>query len=176
MFLAGAHDLTVDTKNRLSIPFAIRRKLSEELDGHSFYVMPGRRKGTLALYPEKYFERLRSEVPPDDALTDEAYEWRQFEYANSPLLEPDNQGRVLFPERMLRRAGLERDVTLLGVRDHLELWSRKDYEAFEAAMWDAYPERRTRAIEEVKQLVPAGKTGATPMETSANERATGLGS
>ena len=82
MFLAGTHELTIDAKNRLSIPFAIRRKLSED-DGHSFYVVPGRRDRTLALYPEKYYERLRAELPEDESLSDDAYTCRLFEFCPS---------------------------------------------------------------------------------------------
>lgn len=154
MFLAGTHELSIDSKNRLSIPFAIRRKLSEERDGHSFYVMPGRRRGTLAFYPEKYYERLRANLPDDDALSDAAYAYRQFEYSQSALLDPDSQGRVLIPDRLLKRAGLEREAVLIAVRDHLELWRRDDFEQFESQMWPEYPEQRTRAVEEMKQLAP----------------------
>jgi MraZ protein len=152
MFLAGTHELTIDNKNRLSIPFAIRRKLNEERDGHAFYVMPGRRKGTLALYPEKYYEQLRGEVPGDDSLSDEAYAYRQFEYSQSALLDPDSQGRVLIPERLLKKAGLDKDVVLIAVRDHLELWRQADFEAFEGGMWPDYPQQRAKAIAEQKQL------------------------
>ena len=69
MFLAGTHELTIDSKKRLSIPFVIRKKLDGERDGHSFYVVPGRRRGTLALYAEKYYERLRADLPADDSLS-----------------------------------------------------------------------------------------------------------
>lgn len=153
MFLVGTHELTVDSKNRLSIPFAIRRKLNEERDGHSFYVVPGRRKGTLALYPEKYYERLLADSPDDESLSDEAYEYRLFEYSRSALLDPDSQGRILIPERLLDRAGIGKEVTLIAVRDHLELWSRDAFAEFEDSMWPEYPEKRARAVQEMKAVV-----------------------
>jgi MraZ protein len=43
-------------------------------------------------------------------------------------LEWDKQGRVLMPEKTLRRTNVGKDVTLIGVRDHLELWNRGDWE------------------------------------------------
>lgn len=155
MFLAGTHELSIDNKNRLSIPFAIRRKLSEERDGHSFYIVPGRRPRTLALYPEKYYEQTRAHLPPDDALTDEAFAFRQFESSQSALLDPDGQGRVLIPERLLKRAGIDKDVVLIAVRDHLELWRRDEFESFEASMWPSYPEQRAKAVQEMKHLAKA---------------------
>ena len=33
------------------------------------------------------------------------------------------------PEKALRRASIEKEVTLIGSRDHLELWNRADWEA-----------------------------------------------
>ncbi len=152
MFLVGAFNLSIDPKNRLSIPFAIRRKLSEERDGHSFYVLPGRRPGTLALYAEKYYERIQEHQPADDRLSDAAYAYRQFEFSQSALLDPDGQGRILIPERLLKRVGLGRHVVLIAVRDHLELWRPEDFAAFEESMWPDYPQKRARAMEEVGRL------------------------
>lgn len=165
MFLAGTHELTIDAKNRLSVPFAIRRKLSEEFDGHALYVLPGRRSGTLALYPEKHFERLRRNDPADDRLSEDAYEFRQFEYSQCALLEPDGQGRVLLPERLLKRAGIDKDVVLIGVRDHLELWRREQFEQFEQAMWPEYLGRRSRAVQEANSV-----TSGAVSESSAGEK------
>ncbi len=154
VFLAGTYELSVDNKNRLSIPFPIRRKLNDERDGHSFYVVPGRRQGTLALYPERYYEQLRANHAGDDRLTDETYKFRQFEYSRSALLDPDAQGRVLLPDWLLKRVGLGSNIVLIGVRDHLELWRPEDFAAFEGEMWPAYPERRAKAVDELNRLSP----------------------
>ncbi len=145
MFLVGTYELTIDAKNRLSVPFSIRRKLEE----HSFYVLPGLRHGTLALYPEKYFERLRP-VPPAESLSPGTHEWRQFEYSQCALVDPDNQGRILLPERLLRRTGIDKEVVLIGVQDHLELWNRAEFEAFEQAQWQNVDKNRAQAMEELK--------------------------
>ena len=170
MFFTGTYELTVDNKNRLSIPFAVRRKLSEERDGHAFYVVPGRRPGTLDLYAEKYYERLRADLPADDSLSDEAYAYRQFEYSQSALLDPDAQGRVLIPERLLKHAGLEKDVVLLAVRDHLEVWRKADFDAFDAGMWPDYPQKRAQAIAEMKNLAPGLSPVAVRPATEPGEQ------
>jgi MraZ protein len=171
MFFTGTYELTIDAKNRLSIPFAVRRKLGEERDGQAFYIMPGRRPGTLALYAEKYYERLRADLPSDDSLSDEAYAYRQFEYSQSALLDPDAQGRVLIPERLLKHAGLEKDVVLIAVRDHLELWRQAEFAAFDASMWPAYPQKRAQALAEMKDLAPGlSPVGPRPANEPAEQR------
>ncbi|HOO16352.1 MAG TPA: hypothetical protein PLU99_04510 [Phycisphaerae bacterium] len=149
MFLVGTYELVIDAKNRLSVPFNIRRKLDE----HSFYALPGGRPRTLALYPESYFEKLRP-VPPVESLSDTTQAWRQFEYSQCALLETDNQGRILLPDRLLKRAGIEKEVTLIGVQDHLELWNRRDFEEFENSQWEHLAENRARALQELRAFAP----------------------
>lgn len=157
MFFVGTFELSIDTKNRLSVPYLIRSKLDPSRDGRAFYVLPGRFPQTLAIFPDEYFERLRMSAPLADDLSDGTYAWKQFEYSQAALLEPDNQGRILVPERLLRRCGIEREATLIGVQDHLELWNRKAYADFQERMWPDYPARRTDAWAELKALQASEK-------------------
>ena len=49
----------------------------------------------------------------------------------------DLAAALVIPAKALRRTGLgegDRDVTLIGVRDHLELWRRSDWDAREAEL------------------------------------------
>lgn len=151
MFLAGRFELNVDPKNRLSIPFAIRKKLDPERDGHSFYVLPSNRPGTLALYPEKYFERTRP-LHAEEMLSQETHAWREFEFSQCALLDPDSQGRILIPDYLLKRAGLGKEVVLTGAQDHLLLWNKADFEAFERAQWENFADRRASAMQELRTL------------------------
>jgi len=153
MYFVGLYELTIDSKNRLSIPHAFRSKIDSSTDGRAFYVVPGRRRGILAVYPERYYERLRKQIPPEEQLSEETQAWRQFELSQSALLDPDNQGRILIPERLLRWARIDRRVTLIGVQDHLEIWNREDYDEFQRQHWEQYSERRARAMEELRAWV-----------------------
>lgn len=160
MFL-GSHDLTIDAKNRLSIPYGVRDRLNAERDGKSFVVLPGSRANTLMVYPDKAFERARSTGRPLEMAPPELYEWRLFELSQSAVLEPDSQGRVTIPERLLKRAGLGREVTLLGVADHLELWDRAAYEKYLDVEWPMYPQRRAAGVEKQKELEQAEAANAS---------------
>lgn len=128
MLFTGEYACRIDAKGRLAIPSAIQRRLSPVEDGEAFYLTlgPGR---TLRLYPERAFERLASKSD-DGLVADESV--REFEQLFFPLssrLPFDGAGRVLLPERMLARAGLSRDVVLIGVRDHLEVRDPEQWEA-----------------------------------------------
>jgi MraZ protein len=165
MSFNGQHALTIDVKNRLSIPFAIRKKLSDEVDGHSFYILPGRRPDSLHLYAEKFYDRVRKNVMPAyDELSDQAYEYRLFVNSQIALLEPDSQGRVLIPERLLKRAGIGKEVLLVGMEDHLELWDRGSFEKFEDRMWPEYTQQRAAVVQELKTLA---STTSVEGQTSA---------
>ena len=159
MFFVGLFELTIDSKNRLSIPYVVRSKLNSDEDGRSYYVLPGYTLGTLVIYPDRYFERTRGEPPSPESLSTATYEWRQFEFSQGALLDPDNQGRILIPERLLKRAGIAREVTLIGVQDHLELWGREAFEAFQARSWPDYPERRSQAAQELRELAATSAAG-----------------
>ncbi len=39
----------------------------------------------------------------------------------------DKQGRVMIPAPLASHAGLERDVVVAGVHDHLEIWDRASW-------------------------------------------------
>ncbi len=155
MFLVGTYELVIDAKNRLSIPFNIRRKLDE----HSFYALPGGRPRTLDLYPESYFEKLRP-VPPAEYLSDSTLEYHRFELSQTGLLETDSQGRILLPDRLLKRAGIGKDVVLIGVQDHLELWNRGEFEEFETRQWEKLAENRARAMQELRALAATTHGGS----------------
>jgi MraZ protein len=40
----------------------------------------------------------------------------------------DKQGRVTIPAGLLKKASLARDVVVVGVGDHLEVWDRKAWQ------------------------------------------------
>ena len=48
----------------------------------------------------------------------------------SILVEPDAQGRILIPQTLREYAGLRKDVTVIGMIDHVEIW--------DSAAWKAY--------------------------------------
>jgi len=152
MFFVGTYDLTVDGKNRCSIPHPVRSKINCDSDGRAFYVLPGQRPGTLAIYPERYFEAQRRRALRPEDLTPELHEWMQFELALCYLLDPDNQGRILLPERLLKRVGIGKEVTLTGVGDHLVLWNRAEFAQFEERRWPDYPEHRQKAMCELRAV------------------------
>lgn len=125
--LIGEYELTLDDKKRLLVPADIRRSIPESY-GESFYLVMGTNR-TPWFWPARFYEELVMQVPSEMIPGDDTLAFDQLVFGMAARIECDKQGRVLVPERVLKRAGIERDVTLVGVRDHLELWGRAAWEA-----------------------------------------------
>lgn len=49
---------------------------------------------------------------------------QRFFFAGATDQELDKQGRVVIPAALGKHAGLEREVVVAGIHDHLEVWDR----------------------------------------------------
>jgi MraZ protein len=124
------HELVVDEKNRLLVPAEFRKRLDPERDGEAFYLTTGTINGKPWLYTERYYEYLASRDPGDLMPGEDRNAFEQMYFALASRLEIDRQGRILIPEKTLKRLGLGKEVTMCGVRDHLELWNSDDWETY----------------------------------------------
>ena len=158
-FFFGEHELTIDVKNRLLIPSQIRKSLNAELDGTSFFVTLN---GTIPwFYPRGYFKELMDiQVGPNLSPSDSLQKFTHLKLSMADELEWDNQGRVLLTPSIMSRAqfGKDRDVTLIGSKDHLELWKR-----------DTWNERRELLISESPQIEEWGQKTLLQPSPASNE-------
>jgi len=129
LILTGEYELTVDEKNRLSIPARLREQVFQEEQANAFYLVLGVNR-ILNLYSERYYQRIALAVAPRKVAPDEWLAFERVNYALASRVELDRQGRVLIPEKSIRRAGLKEQVTLIGARDHLEIWNQQDWEQY----------------------------------------------
>jgi DNA-binding transcriptional regulator/RsmH inhibitor MraZ len=116
------------------VPADVRKLMQPQVDGEGFYVIIGRNHKPW-LFAERYYDDLlaresekmntQQELRPDKRRL---REWQR-RFGMARRIAWDAQGRILFPEMTLRRTETGRDVTLVGVRNHLELWNRAEWEA-----------------------------------------------
>jgi len=134
MVITGRYDHVIDDKGRLAIPSQIRNAMDPERDGAGFYLVQEARY--LQLIPERLFEQLASAAPAGLLPPAEVAKARRFVYSMSTKLDPDKQGRVMIPDGLMRDSAhpdplaqiiLNRDVTLVGNGDRIEIWNRDDY-------------------------------------------------
>lgn len=145
MIFTGHYEHTIDSKHRLAIPRKYRSRLDPERDGAGFVIVPGRPPTSLWLYTERAFEELasyaKSTLIPDE---DQLYFDKVF-FPLAEYLDVDSQGRVLLPEKMLGRAGLGKEVVVCGVRDHIEIRPRDEFEKDMEVALNQFNEFQVRA-------------------------------
>jgi MraZ protein len=150
-FLYGEFEQTLDGKGRLSIPSEIRRQFSTE-DGDAFFVTM--KEKVPWLYLEKYYQRLLAlqfpaQITPDPKLL----RFTHLTMSLSQRVEWDASGRIVLPEKFVKRAELGRDVTLIGARDHLEVWNRQDWDLQRETLYKQTAEIESGATEVLEKLV-----------------------
>jgi MraZ protein len=134
MLLTGTYPRTLDEKNRLVFPKRIREQLREpgQERPDRLYLSPGPDK-CLWIYPVGGIEELArkqlNEAPATDA---EVRAFRRLFFAETEWVDMDRSGRILIPDRLKQFAGLENEVVLIGVIDHLELWDGPRWQRYVA--------------------------------------------
>ena len=124
----GTHEHTVDEKNRLTLP----AKFRDGLDGG--VVLVRGIDGTVDVYPRRSWEASAERISALDSLTREAREMKRFVFAGATVTDLDKQGRVLVPPDLARHASLGRDVAVVGVDDHIEIWDRPQWASHVSAI------------------------------------------
>lgn len=156
--LFGEFDLNIDDKNRLLIPSEVRQRINQAEFGEGFFLVIGINRLPW-IYPERYYEELATRAPADLIPAEAVLAFDQLYFARAHRLEPDKQGRVLLPEKTLRRANIMKEVTLIGARDHLEIYNRADWDARREELERRGPEI-ARAAKRVQQDAQAGNPPA----------------
>jgi MraZ protein len=150
LLLTGEYQHVVDDKGRVLVSNKLRNQIDAEEHGADFYLVLGA-NGILCLYPERYFEQLVLSVAPGATAPDEAVAFERISFAMSSKIELDNQGRLLLNDKLRKRAGLKEDITLVGVRDHIELWNTQDWEQYLSDHMPQYQQQMTQARQFVMQ-------------------------
>ncbi|MHC4112794.1 MAG: division/cell wall cluster transcriptional repressor MraZ [Planctomycetota bacterium] len=148
--LTGEYQHVIDDKGRVLVSNKLRHQIDVDEHGSNFYLVFGA-NGILCLYPEKYFEQIVLAVAPDATAPDEAIAFERISFALSSKVELDGQGRLLLNERLRKRAGLKEQITLVGVRDHIELWSNENWEQYLEDHMAQYQKQMSQARQIVLQ-------------------------
>ena len=123
----GASALSLDAKGRFAVPARHRDALQALCTGQ--LTITRHPDGCLMVFPRPAWETFRDKV---GALPMSAAGWKRVFMGNAMDVEVDNNARVLVSPELRAAAGLGKDVMLLGMGSHLELWDAERYAAHEA--------------------------------------------
>jgi MraZ protein len=150
LLLTGEYQHVIDGKGRVLVSNKLRNQIDVDEHGSNFYLVLGA-NGILCLYPEKCFEQIVLAVAPKATPPDEAVAFERMSFALASKVELDSQGRLLLSERLRTRAGLEEQITLVGVRDHIELWNNANWEKYLSGHMVQYQKQMAEARQIVLQ-------------------------
>lgn len=114
------------------VPAEIRRQLDPAVDGETLFLVTGM-NGKVWMYPEATYDAFANKAVSEMAPDLERLEFDLQNFGGANRVEWDKQGRILIPEKVMRKAGFTKGqaVTMVGVRDHAEIWDRAEWERYE---------------------------------------------
>lgn len=121
MFL-GTSDHHLDSKGRVILPSEFREQL-----GDSFYITMGFNRCAQVMSIEE-FDRLREQIrqlPADKALS-----LQYLLISPAKEVSPNSQGRIGIPQKLREDAGLDGDVTVVGMDTRIEIWDKATFADF----------------------------------------------
>ncbi len=133
----GSSSLSLDAKGRLTVPARHRDALNLQCEGR--VTLTRHPDGCLILFPRPIWEVHRERIA---ALPISARPWQRIFLGSAIDVDMDSAGRVLVSPELRQMAGLNKDVTLMGMGSHFEVWdsaalAAKDQEAIAAGMPEA---------------------------------------
>ncbi|MES2089232.1 MAG: division/cell wall cluster transcriptional repressor MraZ [Pseudomonadota bacterium] len=136
MVFQGASALVLDAKGRMAVPARHRDVLQALCEGQ--LTLTKHPEGCLMVFPRPAWETFRDKVA---ALPMSASGWKRIFLGNAMDIEIDGAARVLISPELRAAAGLSKEVMLLGMGSHFELWDAQRYATHEAeVMAQAMPD------------------------------------
>ena len=123
----GTYLVSVTSGKRISIPAIFRENLGQKLILSQWY------EGCLVLTAKSSLNTLLERVTGDQkTIIEPVRKTEHFIFASSFEVEPDEQGRIVIPDRLMTYANLGSQVYFLGIGDRVEIWNKEIWEKAEA--------------------------------------------
>lgn len=115
--LIGEYIHTLDEKNRMSLPAKFRSEL-----GKKVVLAPGLDK-SIFMFTVKEWDKIATRLGENSMLQADNRSFNRFMFGGAVLVDIDTAGRILVPDFLKDRAGLKKNVAVIGVQNRVELWN-----------------------------------------------------
>ncbi|HRY29953.1 MAG TPA: division/cell wall cluster transcriptional repressor MraZ [Elusimicrobiota bacterium] len=140
MFLGGEYQHTLDGKRRVFIPARLRSSVAR-------FVLTRGLEGCVSLYTEGAWKKLLEKLQNlPVANKSQARAFKRLLISGATLEEVDGQGRLLVPESLGRYAGIRKDVMIIGMDTHIEIWSSEKWNKYRRSA-ESYTNRIAEQID-----------------------------
>ena len=124
----GSYEHTLDDKGRLMIPRRLKEGLNE---GSTLYIMKGF-EGCIAVYNKDEFAKLVKECSEISFKKKNARTYLRLMLSSVTELVIDKVGRIQIPTQVLNKYQIGRQVMIIGVGDHFEIWDLNKFKQYES--------------------------------------------
>jgi MraZ protein len=136
MFM-GEYRHNTDSKGRIIVPARFRDELGNLL------ILTKGLDGCITVYTPKQWERIIEQLYKLPNTKIESRQYSRMLTARAAECEVDGAGRILIPQNLMEEAAIVKECVVLGVADHVEIWS--------SLRWKAYSEKASDAFESVAE-------------------------
>ena len=145
MSLTGTYLRTFDDKQRFAVPKRLRDEMLGT-DAGELYVAPEVDR-SLSLFAPDLFAARAQRLAESSPGRSNVRNYLRLYYSQAERVDVDNQGRIRIPERLIQFSGLQQEIVLLGVHDHLEVWDKSTWQEFFAEHSPAFDELAREAFQ-----------------------------
>jgi len=121
----GSSFHTIDAKGRIIIPARFRDVIKADgADG----VMVSRMDNCLVGFVFNEWRKIEAKILAMAEKSENMRRFRRVFIGGAFECNGDKQDRILIPPSLRQYAGLDREIVLVGVLDHFEVWSRENWD------------------------------------------------
>ena len=142
LLLVGEYEHTIDEKHRLTLPAKFRQAFADGI-----IVTRGLDGCLFAYRREDWARSIESRLAAVDSFSEAGRRLRRYFFGGAAETELDRQGRMIVPPHLIEHAKLGREVVVIGIHDHLEIWDR--------AAWRRELDRIEGSAEDVAERLAA---------------------
>jgi MraZ protein len=121
----GSSFHTIDSKGRIIIPSRFRDVIKAQ---GSNGVMVSRMDGALVAYPYDEWRKIENRILLLAEKSENMRRFRRVFIGGAFECSCDKQDRILIPQNLRHYAEIDKEIVLVGVLDHFEIWSRKSWD------------------------------------------------
>lgn len=118
--LYGRYEHTVDAKNRMFVPAKFKEAL-----GASFKVTYNDFNKCILVYSNEEWSKYEEKISQLPSLQFE--DFIRSIYSNTVDVQLDSQGRIVLPQFLKEKVNIQKNVFVMGVGSHLEIWAQEEY-------------------------------------------------
>jgi MraZ protein len=127
VMLIGIYQHSIDIKSRIIVPVKFRDEL-----GNKFILTKGL-DNCLFIYSLAEWEKFEQRLKDLPLGSKDARTFVRYFFSSAVECEVDKQGRLTIPQNLREHAKIEKELVTIGVQSRVEIWSKREWENFNAA-------------------------------------------